>query len=53
MEQPPILPDHHADVALDGWAPFESRRAKADLNVWDIIGALIAVAGALLAVWLT
>lgn len=46
MEQPPILPDHHADAALDGWEPFESRRVRADINAWDIAGAVIAVLGA-------
>lgn len=53
MEQPPIIPDDHADAALDGWAPFESRRVKVDLNIWDVVGALVAVVGALLAVVLT
>jgi hypothetical protein len=53
MEQPPILPDDHADAALDGWEAFESRLTRADLNVWDVVGAVVAVAGALLAVWLT
>lgn len=46
MEQPPILPDQHADAALDGWEPFESRRVRAELNAWDIAGAVIAVLGA-------
>ena len=53
MEQPPILPDHHADAALDGWEPFESRRVRADLNVGDVVGAVLAIVGALVAVLLT
>lgn len=53
MEQPPILPDDHADTALDGWEPFESRRVKAELNRWDVLGAFVAVAGALVMAWLT
>jgi len=51
MEQPPILPDHHADAALDGWEPFESRRQPAEWNRWDMAGAVVAVVGALAAVW--
>ncbi len=51
MEQPPILPDDHADAALDGWEPFESRRQPAQWNRWDMAGAVIAVVGALAAVW--
>jgi hypothetical protein len=51
METPPLLPDDHADAALDGWQPFESRRVKADLNLWDVVGAVVAFAGALAAVW--
>lgn len=49
MEQPPILPDQHADAALDGWEPFESRRVQTEWNVWDIVGAAICVVGAMLA----
>jgi hypothetical protein len=51
MESPPLLPDHHADAALDGWEGFESRRVKADLNRWDVAGMLLAVVGTLAAVW--
>jgi hypothetical protein len=50
MEKPPILPDHHADAALDGWEPFESRRQPARWNRWDMAGAVLAVVGAVLAV---
>lgn len=51
MEAPPLLHEHHADAALDGWEPFESRRVKADLNRWDVVGMLLALVGALAAVW--
>ncbi len=50
MEQPPILPDDHADAALDGWEPFESRRQLAKWNRWDMVGAVVSVLGAVLAV---
>lgn len=53
MEHPPILPDHHADTALDGWEPFESRRQAAQWNRWDMLGAIISVLGAVLAAGLT
>lgn len=53
IEPDPILPDHHADAALDGWEPFESRRQPAEWNKWDIVGAVVAVLGAVAAVWLT
>lgn len=43
----PLLPDHHADAALDGWEAFESRRQPAQWNRWDTAGALIAVLGTL------
>lgn len=42
MEQPPILPDHHADAALDGWFG----KARPQWNRWDMAGAVIAVLGA-------
>lgn len=45
MEQTPILPDDHADAALDGWEPFESRRQTAEWNRWDMAGAVVAVLG--------
>jgi hypothetical protein len=48
MEKPPILPDHHADAALDGWEAFESRRQPAQWNRWDMVGAVVAVLGAFL-----
>lgn len=48
-EVEPILPDHHADAALDGWEAFESRRQPAEWNRWDMAGAVIAVLGAILA----
>ena len=44
----PLLPDHHADAALNGWEPFESRRHPAEWNRWDMVGAIIAVLGAVL-----
>lgn len=49
----PILTDDHADTALDGWEPFESRRQTAQWNRWDMLGAIIAVLGAVLAAGLT
>lgn len=52
MEQPPILPDHHADAALDGWEPFESRRQKVTPSRWDFLTALLCVLGAVAAVGL-
>ncbi len=48
MEAPPLLPDDHADAALDGWEAFESRRQPAQWNRWDTAGAIIAVLGAVL-----
>lgn len=50
MEQPPVLPDHHADAALDGWEAFESRRQPARWNRWDMVGAVVAVLAAVMAV---
>ena len=50
METRPLLPDDHADAALDGWEPFESRRQPAKWNRWDMVGAAVAVLGAVLAV---
>lgn len=50
METPPLLPDDHADAALDGWEPFESRRQPARWDRCDMVGAVVAVVGALAAV---
>lgn len=44
MEPAPILPDDHADAALDGWEAFESRRQPAQWNRWDVVGAFVSVA---------
>jgi hypothetical protein len=48
MEPAPLLPDDHADAALDGWEAFESRRQPATWNRWDMVGAVIAVVGAVI-----
>jgi hypothetical protein len=51
MEPAPLLPDDHADAALDGWEAFESRRQPATWNRWDMVGAVVAVLGALAMAW--
>jgi hypothetical protein len=48
MEAPPLLPDDHADAALDGCEAFESRRQPATWNRWDMVGAVVAVVGAVI-----
>jgi drug/metabolite transporter superfamily protein YnfA len=44
----PLIDDRHADAALDGWAAFESRRQPAQWNRWDMVGAIVAVVGAVI-----